>query len=143
MTDPIAATDAPGEQVKRQLSLGARGFPGKPVMQLTDVTVSFDGKVAVRGVTLDIHESEVTALIGPSGSGKTTLLRVLNRMHHEVQAASVTGKVLLGDTDIYSNAIDLNLLRSRVRDGVPTTQPVPVNDDLRERSGGTQVQRRA
>ena len=112
-------------------------------MQLTDVSVSFDGKVAVRGVTLDIHESEVTALIGPSGSGKTTLLRVLNRMHHEVQAASVTGNVLLGDTDVYSNAIELNLLRSRVGMVFQQPNPFPSMTILRERSGGTQVQRRA
>ena len=57
-----------------------------PVMQLRDVSVSFDGRTAVRDVTLDVPHNQVTALIGPSGSGKTTLLRALNRMHDLTRA---------------------------------------------------------
>ncbi len=126
MTDPIAAADSAGGQIEHGLRLDAEDdalFRNKMVMRLTDVNVSFAGKAAVRGVTFDIHGSEMTALIGPSGSGKTTLLRALNRMHDEVQSASVTGKVLLGGTDIYSNAADVNLLRSRV--GMVFQQPNP------------------
>jgi phosphate transport system ATP-binding protein len=92
-------------------------------MRLEDVSVSFAGRPAVRGVTFDIHVKEVTALIGPSGSGKTTLLRALNRMHDEVPTAAVTGRVLLGDTDIYDGATDPILLRSRV--GMVFQQPNP------------------
>ena len=54
-------------------------------MRLDDVTVAFAGRKAVRDVTFDVHEGEITALIGPSGSGKTTLLRALNRMHDTVR----------------------------------------------------------
>jgi putative ABC transport system ATP-binding protein len=32
---------------------------------------------ALRGVTIDLHESEFTVLLGPSGSGKSTLLNIL------------------------------------------------------------------
>jgi phosphate transport system ATP-binding protein len=92
-------------------------------MQLEDVSVSFAGRPAVRGVTFDIYGNEVTAIIGPSGSGKTTLLRALNRMHDGIPVASVTGKVLLGDTDVYSAATDPILLRSRV--GMVFQQPNP------------------
>ncbi len=125
MTDPIGTPGSTREQVEHELSpsAGEVHFRSKPVMQLTDVSVSFAGKIAVRGATFDIHGKEVTALIGPSGSGKTTLLRALNRMHDDVAAASVTGKVLLGDTDIYSTATDPILLRSRV--GMVFQQPNP------------------
>jgi phosphate transport system ATP-binding protein len=94
---------------------------GDPVMRLNDVTVSFAGRKAVRGVTFDVHEGEITALIGPSGSGKTTLLRALNRMHDTVRTASVTGGIMLGDTDV--NATDATLLRSRV--GMVFQRPNP------------------
>ena len=95
----------------------------QPVMRLTNVGVAFAGKTAVRGVTFDVHENEVTALIGPSGSGKTTLLRALNRMHDTVRTAVVSGSVLLGDTDIYTGGIDPTLLRSRV--GMVFQRPNP------------------
>jgi phosphate transport system ATP-binding protein len=94
---------------------------GDPVMRLNDVTVSFAGRKAVRGITFDVHEGEITALIGPSGSGKTTLLRALNRMHDTVRTASVTGGIMLGDTDV--NATDATLLRSRV--GMVFQRPNP------------------
>jgi phosphate transport system ATP-binding protein len=94
---------------------------GDPVMRLNDVTVAFAGRKAVRGVTFDVHEGEITALIGPSGSGKTTLLRALNRMHDTVRTASVSGSIMLGDTDV--NATDATLLRSRV--GMVFQRPNP------------------
>ncbi len=94
---------------------------GDPVMRLNDVTVAFAGRKAVRGVTFDVHEGEITALIGPSGSGKTTLLRALNRMHDTVRTASVTGSIMLGDVDV--NTTDATLLRSRV--GMVFQRPNP------------------
>jgi phosphate transport system ATP-binding protein len=96
---------------------------GEPVMRLDDVTVSFAGRNAVRGVTFDVHQGEITALIGPSGSGKTTLLRALNRMHDTVRSASVTGSVKLGATDVYAGTTDATLLRSRV--GMVFQRPNP------------------
>ena len=125
MTDPTSATDSAGGRVGNDLSLRPREvlLPGRPVMRLEDVSVSFAGRPAVRGVTFDIHAKEVTALIGPSGSGKTTLLRALNRMHDEVPTAAVTGRVMLGDTDIHDSATDPILLRSRV--GMVFQQPNP------------------
>ncbi|HEV3281340.1 MAG TPA: phosphate ABC transporter ATP-binding protein PstB [Acidimicrobiales bacterium] len=96
---------------------------GEPAMQLQDVTVAFAGRKAVRNVSFDAHEGEITALIGPSGSGKTTLLRALNRMHDTVRSASVTGSVKLGPTDVYANSTDATLLRSRV--GMVFQRPNP------------------
>ncbi len=96
---------------------------GEPIMRLDDVTVSFAGRNAVRGVTFDVHQGEITALIGPSGSGKTTLLRALNRMHDTVRTASVTGSVKLGATDVYAGTTDATLLRSRV--GMVFQRPNP------------------
>jgi phosphate transport system ATP-binding protein len=97
--------------------------PSEAVMRLDDVTVAFGGRKAVRGVTFDVHEGEITALIGPSGSGKTTLLRALNRMHDTVRSAAVTGSIKLGDLDVNSSSTDATLLRSRV--GMVFQRPNP------------------
>ena len=63
---------------------------------------AFYGDVAqVKGIDLDFHANEVTAIIGPSGCGKSTMVRCINRMHEEVPGARAEGKVLLDDFDIY------------------------------------------
>jgi phosphate transport system ATP-binding protein len=94
-----------------------------PAMRLQDVAVSFSGRTAVRDVTFDVATNKVTAMIGPSGSGKTTLLRSLNRLHDLTKGAEVTGKILLGNTDIYSGRIPTTLLRSRI--GMVFQRPNP------------------
>jgi phosphate transport system ATP-binding protein len=55
-------------------------------------------------VDLRMEAGEVTALIGPSGCGKSTFLRILNRMHELVPGASLAGRVLLDNEDIYDVA---------------------------------------
>jgi manganese transport system ATP-binding protein len=39
-----------------------------------DLTVTYGGHVAVHGLTIDVPNAAVTAIIGPNGSGKSTLL---------------------------------------------------------------------
>ena len=52
---------------------GAAAGGGPPVLAWDGVSVEFDGKRAVDGVTLTVTEGEWVALIGANGSGKSTL----------------------------------------------------------------------
>jgi osmoprotectant transport system ATP-binding protein len=47
------------------------------VLELIDVSKSFDGTTAVRPTDLTIQSGSTTVLIGPSGCGKSTLLRLM------------------------------------------------------------------
>ncbi|MEP1355353.1 MAG: ABC transporter ATP-binding protein [Tateyamaria sp.] len=48
-----------------------------PLVTFRNVEKRFDDFVAVRDMTLDIHEGEFLAIMGSSGCGKTTTLRML------------------------------------------------------------------
>jgi cell division transport system ATP-binding protein len=47
------------------------------MIHLDDVWKSFDGRPALRGVTLHVGQGDAVVLCGPSGAGKTTLLRLI------------------------------------------------------------------
>ena len=94
-----------------------------PVMSIEDVTVLFSGKPAVKNVNFAVEEKKVTSMIGPSGSGKTTLLRSMNRLHEMTVGATLTGSIKLDGTDIYTSAIPLTVLRSRI--GMVFQKPNP------------------
>ena len=49
----------------------------KKIIELDNLTKSFDGQVILKGIHLDIYENEFVTLLGPSGCGKTTTLRIM------------------------------------------------------------------
>ena len=57
---------------------------------------------ALKDVSLNLLEGEVTAFIGPSGCGKSTLLRVLNRMYDLYPGQRAEGEVMLDGENILS-----------------------------------------
>jgi ABC-type polar amino acid transport system ATPase subunit len=52
----------------------------KPAISISNVRKNLGGKPVLRGVSFDVSEGKVIALIGSSGSGKTTLLRCMNAL---------------------------------------------------------------
>ena len=65
------------------------------MLRIEDVTVSFDGRKALDGASLDVSSGEVVTVLGPSGSGKTTLLRVVAGLQPPAH-----GRVLLDGEDL-------------------------------------------
>jgi phosphate transport system ATP-binding protein len=92
-------------------------------MRTRDLDAYFAATHAVRGVSLDLVEGDVTAVIGPSGCGKSTLLRCLNRMHETVPNARVEGEVLLDARDIYARGVNPIAVRRRI--GMVFQRPTP------------------
>jgi phosphate transport system ATP-binding protein len=78
---------------------------------------------ALKNVTCDIPDRQVTALIGPSGCGKSTLLRIFNRIFSLYPEQKATGEVVLDGENILDEKCDLNQLRARV--GMVMQKPTP------------------
>ena len=47
------------------------------IIRLANAKKSFDNKLIINDLTLDIYDGEFVTILGPSGCGKTTVLRVL------------------------------------------------------------------
>ncbi|MET4577035.1 ABC transporter ATP-binding protein [Ottowia thiooxydans] len=75
----------------------------EPLIRLSDLHVTFTGGRkpvhAVNGVSLDVHQGEVVALIGESGSGKSVTMRTLLRLHPP-RRSQVTGQVRVAGRDV-------------------------------------------
>ena len=81
---------------------------------------------ALHGISMNLEDREITALIGPSGCGKSTLLKTLNRMNDLIPSCRVTGTVALDGEDIYGS-MDVNLLRKRVGMVFQKPNPFPIS----------------
>lgn len=82
---------------------------------------------ALRGITLDIPEKAITAIIGPSGCGKSTYLRVFNRMNDLITGVRIEGSVELDGMDIYARELDVVDLRKRVGMVFQKPNPFPMS----------------
>ena len=84
-------------------------------------------KQALKDISLEIPEKEITALIGPSGCGKSTFIRCLNRMNDLVANIRVSGQVLYDDIDIYGKDVDVVDLRKRIGMVFQKPNPFPMS----------------
>jgi phosphate transport system ATP-binding protein len=90
---------------------------------LRDLDVFYGDTKAVKGVNIAFAANKITAIIGPSGCGKSTLVRSINRMHEEIPGAHVDGEVLLDDTPIYGDGVDVVAVRRAI--GMVFQRPNP------------------
>lgn len=87
---------------------------------------------ALKNISLDVCEKQITAFIGPSGCGKSTLLRTFNRMYALYPEQRATGEINLDNENILNHQGDVALLRARI--GMvfqkPTPFPMSIYDNI-------------
>ena len=64
------------------------------MIQLKDITKSFGNLQVLKGINLDINDSEVVSIVGASGAGKTTLLQIAGTL-----LKADTGEVIIDGID--------------------------------------------
>lgn len=79
------------------------------LIEVKELKKAFGNNHVLDGISTDIHQGEVVAIIGPSGSGKSTFLRSLNLM--EVPTG---GQILFEGTDITDPKVDINRHRQKI-----------------------------
>jgi phosphate transport system ATP-binding protein len=99
-------------------------------VRIENVSYSYDGKPALRDVTLDVPANAISVFFGPAGGGKTTLLRLINRLNDLVEESQMSGRILLDGQDIYAPGINVTSLRRRV--GMVFALPLPLPGTIRE-----------
>ncbi|REK69412.1 phosphate ABC transporter ATP-binding protein PstB [Paenibacillus paeoniae] len=99
-------------------------------ISVKDLSVYYGDNKAVKNVTIDFNNKDVTALIGPSGCGKSTFLRTLNRMNDLIPNARMTGEIWIGNEDINHPKTDVVLLRRRI--GMVWQRPNPFHKSIYE-----------
>lgn len=101
----------------------------EPLVEVTDLSLSYDGEDAYRGVTLSINKGCITALVGPSGCGKTSFLMSINRLTDLVPGCEVSGSIRIGAEEILGGGNDVVGLRRRV--GMIFQKPNPFPFSIR------------
>ena len=98
-----------------------------PVISAKDLNLWYGDFKALKGISLDVGEREITALIGPSGCGKSTFLKTLNRMNDLIPAVKITGEVDFRGQNLYDSKVDPTWLRKRIGMVFQKANPFPMS----------------
>jgi len=79
------------------------------MIRLKNVHKSFDSHEVLKGISGEIPQGEVLAIIGPSGSGKSTLLRSINLLEAPTQ-----GKIYIDGECINEGRVNIAKIRTKV-----------------------------
>lgn len=77
------------------------------MIEVKNITKSYDNLLVLKGIDLSVKKGEVVSIVGPSGAGKTTLLHIMGSLDKPDG-----GKVLFDGTDLF-NLTDRKLARFR------------------------------
>ena len=82
---------------------------GRVLIEVQELTKRFGDNVVLDGISTEIRQGEVVAIIGPSGSGKSTFLRSLNLLE-----VPTSGRILFEGEDITDPKVDINRHRQKI-----------------------------
>jgi phosphate transport system ATP-binding protein len=116
-------TDTPEPSIEVEVHPGDASNAHPLVFEVDSLSVFYGAFRAVRDVSLEVHQHEVTAFIGPSGCGKSTVLRCFNRMNDLIETARVEGKLTYHGVDLYDPAVNPVEVRRRI--GMVFQKPNP------------------
>ena len=97
------------------------------IITVKDLQLWYGQTKALKGVSMDIPEKSITALIGPSGCGKSTFLKTLDRMNDLIPGVRIEGEVKYNGQDIFAPSVDVNELRREIGMVFQKPNPFPMS----------------
>ena len=73
-----------------------------PPLEIIGLSKNYDGKVAVKDISLSLNQNEIIGILGPNGCGKTTTIGMILGLLKPSK-----GKILINGIEIESNRVDL------------------------------------
>ena len=98
-----------------------------PVISAKDLNLWYGDFKALKSISLDVGEREITALIGPSGCGKSTFLRTLNRMNDLIPSVKIDGSLTYRGQEVYAPDQDVTDLRKHIGMVFQKANPFPMS----------------
>ena len=96
-------------------------------VKIEDLDLFYGQFQALKKVSLNVPEKQITAIIGPSGCGKSTLLRCLNRMNDDTEGVRITGRIEIDGQNILGHGVVVENLRQKVGMVFQRPNPFPMS----------------
>src|SRR5437762_2131577 len=96
-------------------------------IETRDLSLWYGKFQALKGVSMQIRNGQITSLIGPSGCGKTTLLRCFNRVNERYGNVTTTGTINVLGKNVYDRDVSLIELRKSVGMVFQRPNPMPLS----------------
>ena len=97
------------------------------IITVKDLQLWYGQTKALKGVSMNIPEKSITALIGPSGCSKSTFLKTLDRMNDLIPGVRIEGEVKYNGQDIFAPSVDVNELRREIGMVFQKPNPFPMS----------------
>lgn len=82
---------------------------GQVLIEVKDLNKTFGDHTVLNGISTEICQGEVVAIIGPSGCGKSTFLRSLNLLE-----IPTSGVITFEGTDITDKSVNIDKMRQKI-----------------------------
>lgn len=98
-----------------------------PAIRVKKLSFFYGTQKALEGISMDIYQNHVTAIIGPSGCGKSTFIKSLNRISELESKVKIEGRVDFYGQNIYSQRVNINRLRRQIGMVFQKPNPFPMS----------------
>jgi branched-chain amino acid transport system ATP-binding protein len=108
---------------------------GAPLLEIRDVSLSFDGVRALDRVSFDVSKGEVCGVIGPNGAGKSSLLNVVSGLYKpDTGEVRFEGRELRGAGELAARGIARTFQNLALFRGMTVLENVELGNDFRSRA---------